>query len=288
MSKAKIASLIAAITVGVFALAAAPAAHATSLTCTNTQSATTAPYGCGGLQIAPGYKDGVLDLSAQNVYNTQVTTAADSAMNSSEDFTVFALNGLTTGGPGDLGEYVAMVTPLGKISNFTIVTPVSSPPAGCVDGATGTNYTNAIPCAGVVFTAGPSTYCLSVSQYKGFNNKTRWWVVLRDCDTSGTFTYGTSTKTGGVTSGHANHWQLWGPTLGPANTGLGMVNVDLWNKNNVDYDLNISGMLGAGTPLQAYPNTSWSPNEEWDVIGCTPPVSTLVTAGQIPGSYDLC
>jgi len=67
-----------------------------------------------------------------------------------------------------------------------------------------------------------------------------------------------------------------------------MVNVDLWNKNNVDYDLNISGMLGAGTPLQAYPNTSWSPNEEWDVIGCTPPVSTLVTAGQIPGSYDLC
>ena len=276
---------------GGLVLATAPSSLATSLTCTNTQSATTAPYGCGGLQIAPGYNHGVLDLAADNTFNDQVTVQLDSATNTQEDFTVFADGGLLTGGPGDLGKYVGMVTPLGKVSNFTVTAAGGATDNECVGNAPGDlnkNFTNAVPCAGVHFIAGPTTYCLSVSQYKGFNGKVRWWVVQRDCNTSGTFIYGTPTTVGSVQPGFANHWQLWGPVQGPANTGLGLVNVSLWNKNNVDYNLNISGGLGAGTPVQAYPNTGWSQNQEWRVIGCTPPVSTLVANGQIPGSYDLC
>jgi hypothetical protein len=314
MSKARLAALaVTLLAAGGIAFQAASPASATSLTCTNTQSATTAPYGCGGLQIAPGYKGGTLDLTADNTQNDQVVVQPDSVQNNQQDFTVFALNedvsctfgpapldvtpspspscGTTgdpqkiTGGPGDLGEYVAMVTPLGKIANFTITSPGASTP-GCVSAAG--SYSNAVPCAGATFTVGPTVYCLSVAQYKGFNGKVRWWVVQRDCNTNGPFVYGSLTTVGTVSGGRANHWQLWGPVQGPQNTGLGLVNVDLWNKNNVEYNLNISGMLGAGTPVQAYPNTGWSANQEWRVIGCTPPVSSLVANGQIPASYDLC
>ena len=254
-------------------------ASATTLACTNTQSATTAPYGCGGLQIATGYHGGVLDMSTAGVFDSApVVVQPDSVQASAQDFTVFPLGGSVTDGPGGLGEYVAMVTPAGHVARFTVTVAGAATP-GCVS-ATG-SYVNAIPCAGDHFVTGAGDYCLSVAQFTGPNGKLRWWALLRLCASNGTFVYGSATSAGSVSFSLANRWQVWAPTTGAA--GLKMVNVSLRNKFNSDYDLNITGSGGAGAQLQAYPdNTGGVANDQWDVLGCTPPITLLSTP------YALC
>jgi hypothetical protein len=264
-------------------------ANATTLDCTNTQSAVTSPDGCGGLQIAQPYGGGLLDMSTNgNVYDSApVTVEPDSINAASEDFTVFAVGGSTTDGPGGLGEYVAMITPDGKVSRFTVTT--AGPAAdigGCVGGlgtTPGTVFTNAVPCGDVKFTAGPTDYCLSVSQFVGPNGKDRWWALDKLCSTNGTFTYGTNTTTGSVSPSFANRWQVWAPVTG--SHGLQMVNISLRNKSNSNYDLNITGSGGPGVQLQAYPdNTGGSSNDSWDYIACTPPGTLL----SVFGTYGAC
>jgi hypothetical protein len=254
-------------------------ANATSLSCTNTESAVTSPYGCGGLQIAPGYVHGSLDMATTAVVDSAaVTVEPDSVSSAAEDFTVYPLGGSLTDGPGGLGDYVAMVTPTGHIAHFQITGAVPLT-GGCV-GAAGT-YTNAIPCPGATFKALSGTYCLSVANFVGPNGKLRWWALLRLCSTNGTFVYGTSTGPGSVSFSFANRWQLWAPVTGV--TGLKMVNVSLHNKFNSDYDLNITANGGPGAQLQAYPdNTGGVPNDQWQILGCTPPITLLSTP------YALC
>lgn len=261
------------------ALAGTTPAHATSLSCTNTQSAVTSPYGCGGLQVAPGYPHGALDMATTTTADSApVVAQPDSVTNSHEDFTVYALGGSLTDGPGGLGDYVAMQTPTGHIAHFQITGAVPLT-GGCV-GALGT-YTNAIPCPGATFRALSGTYCLSVANFTGPNHKLRWWALLRLCSTNGTFTYGTSTGPGSVSFSLANRWQLWAPVTGDA--GLKMVNVSLHNRFNSDYDLNITGAGGAGQQLQAWPDNSGGvANDQWQILGCTPPITLLSTP------YALC
>lgn len=269
---------VTALALGGF-LAAAWQAGATTLSCTNTQSAITSPYGCGGLQIAPGYPHGALDMATTTTSDSApVVTQPDSVTNNHEDWTVYALGGSLTDGPGGLGDYVAMQTPTGHIAHFQITGAVPLT-GGCV-GAAGT-YTNAIPCPGAIFKALSGTYCLSVANFKGFNGKVRWWALLRLCSTNGTFVYGTQTTPGSVSFSFANRWQVWAPVTGDA--GLKMVNISLFNRYNSDYDLNITGNGGAGVQLQAYPdNTGGMRNDQWDIIGCTPPITLLSTP------YALC
>jgi hypothetical protein len=261
------------------AVAASWPASATSLSCTNTQSAVTSPYGCGGLQIAVGYPHGVLDMATTTTSDSApVVVQPDSVSNPKEDFTVFPLGGNLTDGPGGLGDYVAMQTPTGHIAHFQVTGAVPLT-GGCV-GALGT-YTNAIPCPGATFKALSGTYCLSVANFRGTNGKVRWWALLRLCSTNGTFVYGTSTTPGSVSFSLANRWQLWAPVTG--DVGLKMVNVSLHNRFNSDYNLNITGAGGAGQQLQAYPdNTGGVPNDQWLIVGCTPPITLLSTP------YALC
>jgi hypothetical protein len=257
----------------------ATSAHATSLSCTNTQSAVTSPYGCGGLQIAPGYPHGALDMATTTTSDSApVVVQPDSISNSREDWTVFPLGGSLTDGPGGLGDYVAMATPFGHVAHFQITGAVPNT-GGCAF-ALGT-YTNMTPCPGATFKALSGTYCLSVANFTGPNGKLRWWALLRLCSTNGTFVYGTGTGPGSVSFSFANRWQLWAPVTGDA--GLKMVNVSLHNRFNSDYDLNITGAGGAGQQLQAYPdNTGGHANDQWDIIGCTPPITLLSTP------YALC
>lgn len=254
-------------------------ANATTLTCTNTQSAITSPDGCGGLRIAQPYSHGALDMATTTtVDSAPVVVQPDSILNSHEDWTVFALGGNVNDGPGGLGMYVAMTTPNGRIAHFQITGAVTNT-GGCAF-AIGT-YTNMIPCPGATFKTLSGTYCLSVARFVGSNGKLRWWALLRLCSTNGTFVYGTQTATGSVSFSLANRWQLWAPVNG--DTGLKMVNVSLFNHFNSDYDLNITGAGGAGQQLQAYPdNTGGFSNDQWDIIGCTPPITLLATP------YQLC
>lgn len=258
---------------------AATSANATTLTCTNVQNALTAPLGCGGLQNA----NGTLDLAhASNVYNAYVTVATDGS-SISEDWTAFAVNGKTTGGPGGLGEYVAMDTPDGIVPSFTVV---SDPVNSSKDGET---FTNAYPDPGTQFKAGPNTLCISVADQTGPNGKMRWWAVLRSCNTNGTFTYGkpatseTAAVTGSVTSGFANQWQVWAPVI--SSKGYVLVNTYLHNHDNVNRVLDITGNGGPGTAVQAYPENDQL-NEEWGFLGCTPPASTL--GGVVSPPYVNC
>jgi hypothetical protein len=261
---------------------AAGGAQATTLSCTNTQSAVTSPYGCGGLQIAPGYPHGTLDMATTTTADSAPVVAQPDNINGTiaphEDWTVFPENGSLTSGPGGLGEYVAMQTPFGHVAHFQITGAVANT-GGCAF-AVGT-YTNMTPCPGATFKALSGTYCLSVANFRGFNGKVRWWALLRLCSTNGTFVYGTSTGPGFVSFSFANRWQLWAPVTGDA--GLKMVNISLFNRFNSDYDLNITGGAGPGVQLQAYPdNTGGHNNDQWDIIGCTPPITLLSTP------YALC
>ena len=265
---------------GGLALAMAPAASGTTLTCTHTASATTSPIGCGGAQSA-SHTHGTLDMAVLgtgnvngNYYNSPVGVLTDSQAQIREDFTVFALSGQITGGPGNLGRYVAMYTPNGRVQQFT----------GTVGGVPGT-YTNAKPDAGTTFTAGANAFCVSVTQIaNGPHGALRWNAVLRNCNTNGTFTVGTDSTTAptenSVTYSHANRWQLWAPAIG--SHGLELINVSLRNRSNVDYVLDIKGNGPSGSRLLAFPghDALW---EEWSIIGCTHPADELNV-----GSYQFC
>src|SRR5215813_10740535 len=118
-------------------------ASATTLTCTHTAGAVTVPIGCGGAQSAYTAR-GTLDMAVLgtgsatgNYYNSPVGVQPDSQGNTREDFTVFALNGAITGGPGNLGSYVAMYTPNGHIQSWTHV----SGPVGVSQPAPGETFT---------------------------------------------------------------------------------------------------------------------------------------------------
>ena len=258
----------------------ASGASATTLTCTHTAGALTSPIGCGGAQSA-SHTHGTLDMAVLgtgspngNYYNSPVGVQTDSIGNIREDFTVFALSGHITGGPGNLGRYVAMYTPNGRVQQFT----------GTVGGVFGT-YTNAKPDAGTTFTAGANAFCVSVTQIaNGPRGALRWNAVLRNCNTNGTFTMGTDSATAptenSVTYGHANRWQLWAPAIG--SHGLELINVSLRNRSNIDYVLDIKGNGGAGTRLLAFPGHD-ALNQEWSIIGCTHPADELNV-----GSYQFC
>ena len=164
-----------AVTAGL-ALAAAGAvtasgASATTLTCTQTKASFTTPYGCGGLELQYTAK-GILDMAADGSYwNAPVRAKTESLTDTSEDWTVFAVGGVTTGGEADLGSYVAMFTPNGVI------------PGGC--GAPGGAY---VACgaagASLTVTPSPSDYCLSVEDvYRTVHGQhvQRWAGVLRPC-----------------------------------------------------------------------------------------------------------
>jgi hypothetical protein len=259
------------------AFAAVPAAQATTLTCTHTAGATTSPIGCGGIQSATT-AHGMLDMAVLgsggvngNFFNSPVGVLTDSQSQVREDFTVFAVNGHITGGPGDLGVYVAMYTPNGRVASFT----------GTVGGVTGT-YTNAVPDAGTNFTVGSNVYCISVvSQHNGPGGAARWNAVLRNCNSNGTFTMGNDgTIENSVTSSHANAYQVWAPVTGA--NGLLFVNESLshsFHHGNTQYVLDIKGSGGSGSRLLAFPENDGL-NQEWQLIGCTHPADVLSTGYQ--------
>lgn len=272
---------IAALTAGAIltawlAVSGATGASGTTLTCTHSAGAVTVPIGCGGAQAAYT-AHGTLDMAVLgtgnatgNYYNSPVGVQADSQGNIREDFTVFALNGAITGGPGNLGRYVAMYTPNGHIQSWTHVS-----------GPTGVSQ----PAPGETFAAGATDFCVSVTQIaNGPHGALRWNAVLRNCNTNGDFTIGTDTAAApaenAVTFSHANRWQLWAPAIG--SNGLELINTSLRNKFNVDYVLDIKGAGGAGSRLLAFPghDALW---EEWSVIGCTHPADLLNV-----GSYQFC
>jgi hypothetical protein len=265
----------AAAVAGGLALASLPA-QATTLTCTHSAGATTAPVGCGGLQSA-STTHGTLDLAvlgtgtaSGNYFNSPVGVLTDSQGSTREDFTVFAEGGMITGGPGNLGRYVAMYTPDGRISSWTHV----SGPVGVGQ-----------PAPGESFTAGPSDLCLSVvSVNDGPSHAARWHTVLRNCNTNGTFTIGTDTTTAptenAVSFGRANQWQVWAPVTGA--NGLLLVNSTLshgFRSGNVQYVLDIRGGGGSGTGTLAFPEND-ALNQEWSIIGCTHPADQLGTGYQ--------
>lgn len=264
----KAAGAFAALLLGI-ALPALPAS-ATTLTCTNISIPVVSPFGCGGLQSA-GAAHGLLDLAhASNVYNSFVTVQADASV-TSEDWTAFKVG--TLSGAGGLGVYVAMDTPDGLIANFT---PTAS--ASCLIGGVtvartaGTPYTNTEPCPGQPFTAGPNTLCISLEHVVAVNGKLRWWSVLRQCNTNGTFTYGTAATSGSVMAGLANQYQAWAPVI--SSDGYLLVNTWLHNHANVNDVLDITGNGPAGSVVQAYPEND-QVNEQWGLIGCTLPASQL-------------
>jgi hypothetical protein len=264
--RSRIAAVLASTVLAMFgSLAFAGSASATTLTCTNLAGATSGPLGCGGLQTAAGYTRGVLDIAPDGNYNNAVVRVQPDASIKTEDWTAFAVGGLTTGSEGGLGRYVAMFTPLGQIPSYT---------------TGGVTYTNSVPAPGTTFTAGPDDYCISVtSEFNGPKHAARWNVVLRPCNTNGVFRYGTGgttpSGTGSVTFGAANAYQEWAPINGEF--GLELDNVWLRNHHNTEYTLNITGAGGAGTHLIAYPNSTPALNESWGLIGCTPPANTLST-----------
>ncbi|MDE3076846.1 MAG: hypothetical protein KGJ86_15630 [Chloroflexota bacterium] len=283
-----IAAALAAALAGGAAAAAVPAG-ATTLTCTGSQNQALPPFGCGGAQLAYTAK-GTLDLavlgtgsSTGNYWNSPVGVLTDSQSASREDFTVFAVDGDTSDGPGSLGEYVAMYTPGGKIASFT--------QAGVV-------HTNAVPAAGR-FTAGTNVYCVSVENLNdGPGHAVRWHAVLRNCNTNGTFSYGNNgqcapapgpvvttacaTTDNSVSAGRANQFQVWAPVSGAA--GLLLVNSSLsreFRHGNTPWVLDDRSFGGSGTGALAFPENDGL-NQQWSIIGCTEPVTQLNT------SYALC
>lgn len=250
---------------GVAAVTATPAL-ATTLTCTNLAHATLSPIGCGGIRSATT-AHGQLDMAVLgvggvngNFFNSPVGVATDSQSNVREDFTVFAVGGSITGGPGNLGKYVAMYTPDGNIPGFSTQ-----------------------PAAGSNFTANSQDLCLSVVSNGLFGSAKRYQAVLRNCNTNGTFHLGTNTTPSdenSVTSGHANAFQVWAPVTGA--NGLLLVNESLshnFHSGNVQYVLDIKAFGGNGSRLLAYPENDGL-NQEWSIIGCTHPADVLSTGYQ--------
>ncbi len=162
------------------AAVAATTASATTLTCTGVQNQAVPPFGCGGAQLAY-VKKGTLDLAVLggNYWNSEVGFKTDSVSDSTEDWTVFAVDGSTTDGPGGLGEYVAAYTPGGKFASFT---------------QGGVTHANAVPSPGIFYT-GTNVYCLSVENlYNGPKGALRWRAVLRTCNSNGAFYYGSNSQ----------------------------------------------------------------------------------------------
>ena len=256
-------------------------ADATTLTCTNVAGALTDPFGCGGLQSA-GTAHGTLDLAhLANVYNAFVTVQADASA-TSEDWTAFKVDGLA--GAGGLGIYVAMDTPDGLLTSFTPTATLSCTIGGAAATRTaGTAYANTEPCPGQPFTAGAGDLCISVEHVVAVNGLLRWWSVLRECNTNGTFTYGSATTSGTVTAGFANQFQAWAPVI--SSSGYLLVNTWLRNHDNVNYALDITRDGPAGSVVQAYPENDQI-NEEWGLIGCTLPASQL--GGVVSPPYVNC
>jgi hypothetical protein len=262
------------------ALTALPGASATTLTCTQVKAVYITPYGCGGLQL--GYQaKGVLDMAADgNFFNAAVRAEPESVTNTAEDWTVFALNGITTGGQDDLGQYTAMLTPDGVI------------PGGCA---------GALPCSATNpdVAVSPADFCLSVENVtrtvRGHRVQ-RWAAVLRSCfspatgdDGSPVFVLGAA-PAGINTVDDPNLYQLWSPVLATTQnpSPIALVNDALLSPGlrhgiggNDDYVLDDAASGGAGTQLLAYP-ANGGLNQEWSVIGCTPPVT------QISGLNQLC
>jgi hypothetical protein len=261
-------------------VAVAAAASATTLTCTGIKSQTVPPFGCGGAQSAYQAK-GVLDLAvlgqgstSGNYWNSPVGVLADSESATREDFTVFAVNGSITDGPGGLGEFVAMYTPDGNIPTFT---------------QGGVTHTNAVPQPGN-FTVGTNVYCLSVENLdNGPHGALRWHVVLRTCATNGTFDYGNNGNNltppvaateNSVSASSANKFQVWAPVSGPS--GLLLIDESLshgFKSGNTPYVLDDSGFGGSGTGALAFPENDGL-NQQWTIIGCSDPVSQLDTGYQ--------
>jgi hypothetical protein len=305
--RARLAAGAAAV-VAVAGLAfAAGTASATTLTCTNVANATLPPVGCGGAQLAYQSK-GVLDLAvlgqgstSGNYWNSPVGFLTDSTSAAREDFTVFAVNGSITDGPGGLGEYVAMYTPDGNVPSFT----------GTVKGVHGT-YSNTTPDIGTSFNPGTNVYCLSVENLNnGPKGALRWRTVLRTCNTNGSFEYGnnsecptpvitvtpdvttaavTCTSYNSVSSSRANRYQIWSPVSG--STGLEMINESLsfdhphgTNPSNTPYVLDDTAFGGTGTWGLAYPENDGL-NQQVSVIGCTDPLKGLEAL--LPSTYYNC
>lgn len=261
------------------AIAAAPAS-ATTLTCTNVAGATAAPIGCGGDQLAYTGK-GTLDLGVLgsgngigavpgNYWNSPVGFLTDSTSNAREDFTVFAVNGSVSDGPGGLGEYVVMYTP---------------------DGVIPTTGGAAQPVIGTSFKPWTDDYCLSVENLdNGPKGALRWHTVLRNCNTNGSFEYGTNTSTSPadneVSSSFANKYQVWAPVSGP--DGLVLLNESLshgFKSGNTPYVLDDTRFGGSGTQALAYPENDGL-NQQSVIIGCTDPIKGL--EAELPTGYYNC
>lgn len=272
-----IVALLAGAVLAASLTVAATMANATTLTCTHAAGALTTPIGCGGIRSATT-AHGNLDMAVLgtggvngNFFNSPVGVAAESLSSVREDFTVFAVNGAITGGPGNLGKYVAMYTPNGRMADFT----------GTVGGVTGF-HANAIPDAGTTFTAGPHLYCLSVvGLSNGPRGALRYNAVLRNCNTNGVFTQGNDTTTeNAVTSGHANRFQVWAPVTGA--NGLLFANQSLsrnYSSGNTQYVLDIKGSGASGSRLLAFPENDGL-NQQWSLIACTHPGDVLSTGYQ--------
>ena len=213
-------------------IAAAATASATTLTCTGVANQVTPPLGCGGAQLAYTAK-GSLDLAVLggNYWNSPVGFVTDSVSTSSEDFTVFAVDGSVTDGPGYLGEYVAVYTPDGKFASFT---------------QGGTVHTDAVPAPGT-FTVGANVYAISVGQLNnGPHGALRWNAELRNANSNGTFTYGKPVTT---------------PSLGTSGTSYtnsndNVINVTFTGGSGVA--VTGSGVSGNGPSWAVAPHTTFT------------------------------
>lgn len=259
------------------AMAAAPAAHATTGTCTNIATPISAPIGCGGVFL-PLLGSGIqpnassLTLTApSDVWNAPVTLTPYSASDSTQDLTVYQACAFTA---GNAPVAPTEAFPCG-INGTPVIDPVSGfgeyvaeiTPGGNHIGGTINSLSNL--CLSVEAVAdGP----LNVFRHHAI----RWHAVLRTCDTYGAhFTAGTPDPP----SGHgipgvvnlANHFQTWSPI--PAAGGYVLANNALsGNAFNHPYVLDARG--GHGPSVIAFPENDQA-NQTWKVIGCTQPVTGL-------------
>ena len=245
----------------------ATTADATTLTCTHTAGATTAPIGCGGIRSATT-AHGDLDLAvlgtggtSGNFFNSPVGVSADSQSNVREDFTVFAVGGAITGGPGNLGEYVAMYTPNGKIPGFTTQPAPGSrsrrtpPTCACPSCSS--------PSARTARSAGPRCSATATPTARSTSAPTPR-PATRTASPAATRTP--------TRCGHRS----------PARTACCSPTSRLshhFHSGNTLYVLDIKGSGAAGSRLLAFPENDGL-NQEWSLIGCTHPADVLSTGYQ--------